>query len=1032
MGVLDSIDGGAGTDTLNIVDSVSIPARNITATGIETVVVNSTAGSVGAIAADAKVATKQKVIYTFGTNEGTSVGAGPLKITYGGSSQTIANATVANAVTLDKVVAAINELAGATVAETTSTTATGSITITAPTAGVALPTIAFENGSYKPQGSSTTTTNAGVDVTPATNYSFPVTLVSSQAASDATTASTFAVPTGATTATLTAKTALVASAPSTAAVTAKGTVVVLSGGASQTVTASNSVKLSGTTGAISVTQSTAPTTSLLATDYTGWAEGAGVFIRGGSTVNVTAKAGAFTSTGTATAAAANSKAVQIGSDPFSAELQDGSTGTVPTATASTYPRVVGNLSDAPTGDVTSSVKTTFTDDYGFANVTYGTGVTKVYMNGGTTASVTGAGATTIRDLSTVPTKASSTATAAPGTSKLTTVNLTGVSGATGIYTDALSTVSIVDSSSTVTVNSNTGSNKTALNVSVGNSTATVDASVATSIAVTGVQSANNRIGTTDVAAANSASTLTLTTPKATSVSFGGTSAITLASSTLSLVTSMTASGSGKLDLGTPTSYAKLTSFDGSAATGKIVASLGATITGSATDDHAFAFTSGSGNDTVTLTGAMKSGTSGAGASINNTINLGAGNDTLLKNGGSIAAGSTVAGGEGTDTIAATLLTVGNSAQITGFEVLGLDVASNSSFDTDLLVGATGLSLISAGGTYTNVETSQALTIGVDVTAGTNTITFGTAVTTGTADSYSVTMNYADTSTAATDSANEVDGGVLVIENIETVNLSSTGSGNIKNALNLTDASARVLNITGDKNLNLDFGALDTDDTNSTTHFFGTSGSSTTSDGVSLIDASAFTGKLDIDTTDVAIAYAGLTVKGGSNKDTITLAQVATVDGGANDDTIKFNAGASGSVATGGAGNDTFDVSLATVADVTSDSTLKYVTINDFATGDILMMSATTAASNAYVNANSVVATAGTLKAALTAALTASTLSTAVADANVWFTYGGNTFVAHQDANDGFGTGDVVVKLIGAHTLSAANVVAAATGLFGQA
>ena len=126
LGVLDSIAGGDGTDTLNLVDSVSIPARNITATGIETVVVNSTAGSVGALAADAKVATKQQVTYSFtgsSTTYGTSLGVGPVKVTVGGASIIVGTETSATAQTIDKVVAALNQLAGdAFVAVNTDTT----------------------------------------------------------------------------------------------------------------------------------------------------------------------------------------------------------------------------------------------------------------------------------------------------------------------------------------------------------------------------------------------------------------------------------------------------------------------------------------------------------------------------------------------------------------------------------------------------------------------------------------------------------------------------------------------------------------------------------------------------------------------------------------------------------------------------------------------------------------------------------------------------------------------------------------------
>jgi len=1016
LGVLDTIDGGAGTDTLSITDSVNIAARNITATSIEKVVVNSTAGSVGAVAADAKIATKEKVTFTFDSTYGTSVGAGPVKVTVGGASVTVTESTASNAVTLAHLVDAINDLAGATIA----TTSGNVITVVSGTAGTALPVITFANGSYTAPGSTTATSNTTIDVTAADNYAFKTTVIANQAASAAVAASTFAVPTGATSASLTAKTEVAASAPSTADVTAKGTVVKLSGGASQTITASNSVQASGSTGAVKITGSAAATTSLAAVDYTGWAEAAGIFVRGGSTVDVSTKAGAFTS---GTAAAGNSKKIQIGSTPGSAYGASGDT--VSNTTTTGYPTLIGNLADAPTGNVTTSVKTTFTDDAGAANITYGTGATEIYMNGGTTASITGAGTVTVRDMQSVATKTSSSATAAPAAaSTLTTVNLTGVSGATGIYSDALTTLSVVDSSTTVTVNSNFGKNSTALNVSVGNSTTTVSASEATSVAVTGVQSANAKINTTNVAAANSASTVTLTAAKATTVSFAGTSDITLGSSTLSLATSITASGSGKLDLGTPTGYAKVTKVDGSAATGKIVASIGATITG-ATTDRSFAFTGGSGNDVVTITGELKADVTAAGASVVNTIDLGAGDDTIKNSSGTIGVGSTVDGGAGTDTMPASLVTVGNSARIKNFELLGLDKTSGS-FDSDLLAGATGLNLMAQGATYTNVEKTQSLTVNENIGSGSTNLTFTSTNVTGKSDGYLVTFNAEGAASDTASSPTSINAGTLVLQGIEDVTIASGSVKNyVNNTVTLTSANLKTVTVTGAA-------------TKTTLAFDGTNGTSTsaTDRAVSMIDGSAYTGRLFVNTANVIEdAVNGLTVKGGSGRDQITFDGVTIVDAGAGDDLIIVSNGATGTV-TGGAGNDTFDVSGSTAGDVTSDATIKYVEITDFTKGDVLKLSADTASSNAYVSANTVVAAANatTLKEALTAALTRSNWSTnaPATDANVYFSYGGNTFIANQDSADGLQTTDTIVKLTGIHVLAATNVAAAATGLYGEA
>jgi S-layer protein len=798
----------------------------------------------------------------------------------------------------------------------------------------------------------------------------------------------------------------------------------LSGGATQTVTASNSAQVSGTTGAIKVTATT-PTTSLDAVDYTGWAAGAGVFVRNGSTVSVTSNAGTFTTTGTATASAGNSKAIQVGSDPSAASGATDST--VTNATATGYPTLIGNLADAPTGDVTTSVKTTFTDDYGSANVTYGTGATKIYMNGGSTASVTGAGAVTIRDLQTVATKTSSTATAAPAkASTLTTVNLTGVSGAAGIHSDALTSVSVVDSSTTVTVNSNVGKNATALQVSVGNSTTTVSASEATSVAVTGVQSANAKIGTKDVAATNSASTLTLTTPKATSLSINGTSDISLsAASSLPLVTAISASGSGALTLGTVTDFAKVTKVDGSAATGKITASVGATITG-ATTDRSFAFTSGSGNDIITVTGALTSDITSAGATVSNTIDLGAGDDTVSNSSGSIGVGASVNGGSGDDTIAASLVTVGNSARITNFEVLGLDKTSGA-FDSDLLAAATGLEMLAQGATYNNVEQAQSLKIKSNIGTGTTTLSFTSTDVIGKADAYSITFGAEGGATTA--AATTINAGTLVINSIENVTINSGSSkGFVNNTIKIQDDHLKALTLTG--------AAYKT-----TVSFNATTGTNTSSTNaaVKTIDGTVATGRLYIDTTNVVEDnVSGLTVTGGSAADQITLDSTVTgtvtANGGDGADTFILN-GSMTATLTGGAGNDTFDLGAATVGvsnALGADSSLVYATITDFTSGDILKLDNISAGSSLMLSANAVsgVQNATSLTAALDAALK---LSTAVDDATVYFNYGGNTYIAHEDNIEGLSINDVVVKLTGINVLSTAAVSSpATTGLFGEA
>jgi S-layer protein len=342
-----------------------------------------------------------------------------------------------------------------------------------------------------------------------------------------------------------------------------------------------------------------------------------------------------------------------------------------------------------------------------------------------------------------------------------------------------------------------------------------------------------------------------------------------------------------------------------------------------------------------------------------TVNLGAGDDQLL-NGGSNGSnltftGATFNGGEGTDTVAISLITVGNAAKFTSFETLGLDIASAGTSDTSILGGITGLSLLenSSGTVNYTASLSQGLTLAKTTTnsGGTTAIDFGTAVT-GSADAYTLTFAGTGT-TSATATPTVVNPGIVKITGIEAVTLASGGSGYTNNTIVLNDANARTLTITGSQKATVSFDA--------TTNAFGTaSTSSTSSTGVSLIDASALTGKLALTISGAYLgtAYAGIAVKGGSNDDTIILAAQTgtgryTVDAGAGVDAITTSTTAA--TLTGGAGNDSFDVTLTTsgVSDATGlDSALVYTTITDFAAGDTIKMGTTsvTYAGKTFVSA----------------------------------------------------------------------------------
>jgi S-layer protein len=654
------------------------------------------------------------------------------------------------------------------------------------------------------------------------------------------------------------------------------------------------------------------------------------------------------------------------------------------------------------------------------------------MNGGTTASVTGASTATIQDINTTLLRASSTATATAGTSKLTTVNLQGTTGTVTIASDALTNLSIVDTAtSTVTVNSNTGANTGALNLSIGNSGSSgsgngvkVQQGNATSVAVTAVASP---YAAKEATKNTNAAYLDLEAAKATSLSFGGSTAkifLNSAAGDLAKLTTITANGSGALDLGVVSDFTKLTSVDASAASGKITLSVGPTIGVSNVDNHGLAIKTGSADDTVTLTGAISSGTDTAGNVVVQTVALGAGNDKVKSSSGSIGTGATVDGGEGTDVVASSLLNAGNASRVTNFELLGLD--SSGTFDASLLVGATGLYALNGGGTYTGVTTSQGITFGENIASGTNTLTFSSTVTgtTSKADAYTITFAATAGTSATATSKDAISGSTLAIDGIEAVNIASGGTGFVANSLTLTAAAARTITVTGDQDLNL---------TLSSGTGNGVAPSSTNGNGVSLIDGSAMTGKFTISNANIVAPDGGVsTIKGGSGKDTITAALAKTiVDGGAGDDQITVS-GEHATTLTGGEGKDTFILTSATASSNFATAPI-ITTIKDYdRTNDTIQIG------DADPLKKFVPTTGNTFLEVLTAAFGGTSASPvsggAAASSAVWFTYGGDTYIAKQDSTNTFGSGDIVVKLTGIVDLTTAadNAAGNTTGLVGGA
>lgn len=389
---------------------------------------------------------------------------------------------------------------------------------------------------------------------------------------------------------------------------------------------------------------------------------------------------------------------------------------------------------------------------------------------------------------------------------------------------------------------------------------------------------------------------------------------------------------------------------------------------------------GAGNDVVTLGAVIAAGSS---------IDLGAGDDTLLSANGSVVASTkdattVIDGGDGFDSVSASLINAGNAAQFHNFEALDL-TAAVTGFDFDLLTNSAIEALTLSGSneeaSIKNVAAGVDLRVSGDNDDNTTTIIVKDAAS-GDADAFSVTLN--ETADAAATAK-------LTVNGIENLTVEATGAGDGDNTLQVTDDALQSLTITGSQNLNLTFA--------------GTNGTNGADGGaVKLIDGSAATGDLTIDTTHVtADDKLGLTVKTGSGADSITLAGKATVDAGAGDDTITSSA--QGGTFTGGDGKDTFDVKLAKGSD-------NMVTITDFVAGTDKL---TFADRGDETFGEAIVSGAQSLEAALDIAAKGNGSTNGVLS---WFQYGGDTYIVQDLSADAtFQSGDIVVKLVGEHALS---------------
>ena len=345
---------------------------------------------------------------------------------------------------------------------------------------------------------------------------------------------------------------------------------------------------------------------------------------------------------------------------------------------------------------------------------------------------------------------------------------------------------------------------------------------------------------------------------------------------------------------------------------------------------------------------------------------GAGNDTVNALPTTLTVGDTFDGGAGSDTVSLTSSLSANTS-IGGFTLNNVENLAVNITDADA-AGAETLTLNLAGTDSDKVTLSGLGTSTANDTLALTNVAGGTTIAMNSATDLNVTATFTAAATAGTtalgtpDSVNVEVAGVsrsaagdntlTVGAGFETMNLASNTSAS---RLDQITFGGTTLNISGDANL-----TIDTDlDASLTT-----------------IDASAFTGKLSIDTStnaapDVTVGgvdVTDLTLTGGSGNDTLDVSQNGadneiSVSAGAGDDTVTIGAALAAATTSnagdqidGGAGTDTLAGTSAVINGLTQAGTTGVSGFETLAITDALAHTIT--AANAQASGISTVSVAG--------------------------------------------------------------------------
>lgn len=396
-----------------------------------------------------------------------------------------------------------------------------------------------------------------------------------------------------------------------------------------------------------------------------------------------------------------------------------------------------------------------------------TGVTPVKVDGSAeTTAVTGVAGVANGDV---------TITEKTGVDTIAKVSLDGY-GTAAITSDALTTLNLANSNSNVTV---TNTKATALDLSLND--------VGSTATTLGLGSAYT---TLNISTSGDASDVNLTAGGVTALSVSGDKALDLSSSSLGVLKTVTVSGSAGLTL--DASGATVTSVNASGTSGDNKMTVDAT---KAT------YVGGTGADDVTLSAAAPS----------KAVSLGAGNDTLRLAAGTTSATAVLSGGVGIDTLvmdAANAVTASAATtfelQIEGFEKLSLgNVTASGTVD---LANMDDISYVINGGvaagqalTLTNMANDGTLEVAAASVASIVTMTDAT----GTADSLNVLVK----------AANGIAAGVVDAAGVETIKLVATdsdtgidGTAIGTHSVTLKDAALKTVNLSGNAGLTLSLDA----------------------------------------------------------------------------------------------------------------------------------------------------------------------------------------------------------------------------------